>query len=88
MQEVKENFQAQIDKLHLEIGQYKIDLATHKSSIQDLEDFIEVTKHQVEILEGTLSIKDTEITQLKLDLNTANNKVKSLVKVQMDMRKK
>ena len=79
IQEMKEAQSKKIDEIHLELADYKIQLAQCKSSVQDLEDFIEIGKVQVDKLEQTLNERDSEIIQLKMDLKTADNKVKSLV---------
>ena len=57
-------------ELELDFAQTKIKLAECKTSIEDLEEFIEIQKLQISKIEQALTDKDKEITQNKLDLNS------------------
>ena len=83
---LKEEHTAYCDKLELEIADYKIKYAQYKQSIQDYESFIEeLQKQHAEKLRDELRDRGNEIIQLKLDFQTAKQRMNSSVGMQVQM---
>ena len=84
--DLKEEHANYSDKLELEIADYKIKYAQYKQSNQDYESFIEeLQKQHSENLKHELLEKDNEIIQLKMDFETAKQRMNSSVSMQVNM---
>lgn len=84
--DLKEEHATYSDKLELEIADYKIKYAQYKQSNQDYESFIEeLQKQHSENLRQELLERDNEIIQLKMDFETAKQRMNSSVSMQVQM---
>lgn len=84
--DLKEEHATYSDKLELEIADYKIKYAQYKQSNQDYESFIEeLQKQHSENLKQELLERDNEIIQLKMDFETAKQRMNSSVSMQVQM---
>lgn len=84
--DLKEEHATYSDKLELEIADYKIKYAQYKQSNQDYESFIEeLQKQHSENLKHELFERDNEIIQLKMDFETAKQRMNSSVSMQVQM---
>lgn len=61
LEQGKVEAQAQVEDLQVKLGESKVQLAQLKSSVQDLEDFIEMAKETQRVLENDNILKDTQI---------------------------
>ena len=82
LDQIKKAHATVVDKLHIDIADYKIKYAQCKQSIQDYESFIEdYQRRQATKMEEEVKDKNNEIIQLKVDLDTAKERMQSSISI-------